>query len=345
MRKKKKIVTVSPEVQLFKTKIELAQWKRKHKALMQETLLLQDQVECSAGLQEKPVVQKWSRKKVGKSSGVAVIVPATDWHAEERVSFETTGGKNSFNLVEAERRIKQYYQKIIKLLDWQNHLAPVIELWHPLLGDLLSGYIHDELAETNALSPTEACLFLQEMITSGIDLLLRETKLPIFIPTCVGNHSRTTQKMRIKTAYANSYEWLLYSILAKSYEKNSRVQWQVGKGYHNICNIIGRKVRFHHGDSIIYRGGVGGISISVNKAVAAWDLTEQVDLDVFGHYHQFKWDYTKWVACGCLIGYNEFAIRIKAAFQHPTQTFIVIDRDFCVTDAFPIFLTKPGGAK
>ena len=336
---------VNSDLQLSMVQAQFAQLKRKYKDSLGAISSLTDQVEVWHELQGNPVIQDFKRRPKGKAKGVSVIVPATDWHVEERVTLEGTGGKNFFNLVEAERRIKQFYTKIVKIIDWQSGLAPVIELWHPLLGDLLSGYIHDELAESNELSPTEACVFLQEMITSGIEFLLKETKLPIYLPTCVGNHGRTTQKMRIKTSYKNSYEWLLYSTLARYYSNNPRVHFKVGKAYYNICEIQKRKVRFHHGDGIRYQGGVGGISIPVNKAIAAWDKIEQVDLDVFGHYHTFKWDYTKWVSCGSLMGYNEFAISIKADFQHPTQTFIVLDRGYSVPLAIPIFLTKAGGVK
>jgi len=336
---------IDSDIQFAKVSVRLAQLKRKYKDSLRLNDSLTEQIEVLAGLRGAPVIQKLKRRPKGKAGGVSVIVPATDWHVEEGVTLEGTGGKNFFNLVEAERRIKQFYAKVVKIIDWQNGLAPVTELWHPLLGDLLSGYIHEELAESNELSPTEACVFLQEMITSGIEFLLKETKLPIYLPTCVGNHGRTTQKMRIKTSYKNSYEWLLYSTLARYYNSNPRVNFKVGKAYHNICEIQGRKVRFHHGDGIRYQGGVGGISIPVNKAIAQWDKIEQVDLDVFGHYHTYLWNYNKWVSCGSLMGYNEYSISIKADWQHPTQTLIALDHNFGVTMSIPIFLTKARGAK
>jgi hypothetical protein len=183
------------------------------------------------------------------------------------------------------------------------------------------------------------------MICSGIDLLVKSTKLPIEIPTCVGNHGRTTPKMRIKTSFRNSYEWLLYKTLEKFYEKNPRVHFQVGEGYHNTQNIMGRRVRFHHGDGLRYQGGVGGLTIPVNKSVAQWDKIEQADFDIFGHWHQHLVSYPKWISCGCLIGYSEYALSIKAEFQHPTQTFIVIDRRYGMTLAMPIFLTSPKRTK
>ena len=343
-RDAKKLVTdaqvAGTDLALAKVIAESARWKRKWKDAIATATSLEEQMELLIGIRGAPPMQRFEGPKKGKSRGVAVVVPATDWHVEEKVSREATSGKNEFNLSIAEARIKRYYSKILELIDWQCGLAPVAELWHPLLGDLMSGYIHEELMESNSLSPTEACVFLQEMICSGIDFLLRRTKLPILIPTCVGNHSRTTPKKRIKTSHQNSYEWLLYMTLAKYYAKNKRIHWMVGKGYHNTQEIMGRKVRFHHGDGLRYQGGVGGISIPVNKAVAQWDKVQVVDFDIFGHWHTFLPHYPKWVSCGSLMGYSEFSVEIKAEFQHPTQTFIVIDRGYGMTLATPIFLEK-----
>ena len=318
-----------------------ARWKAKYHEMANAALVLERQIEVLSGIPGKPnakIVPRSLPKK--KPAGVAVVVPASDWHVEERVDAKSTSNQNSFDLAEAEARIFRYYEKVLKLIDWQQHLAPVVELWHPLIGDLMSGYIHEELMESNSLSPTETCVFLQDMLCYGIDLLLKKTQIPVIIPTCVGNHGRTTQKMRIKTSYKNNYEWLLYTTLAKRYSNNGRVFWIVGQGYHNTQKIMGRKVRFHHGDGLRYMGGVGGISISVNKAIAQWDKVDSVDLDVFGHWHTFLWHYPKWVSCGSLMGYNEFSVAIKAEFQHPSQAFIVIDRDYGVTSAMPIFLTS-----
>lgn len=324
-----------------KARGEAARLKALHRESLAREIELERQVEHLTSIYPPARPKAVKSRKRGKARGVASIVPANDWHVEETVDPATVSGKNSFDLEIAEDRIHRYYRKIPELIEWQNHLAPVVELWHPLLGDLISGYIHEELVETNSLSPTEACVFLQEMICGGIDYLRRETKLPVMIPTCVGNHGRTTQKKRIKSSCANSFEWLLYTTLARYYANDPGVTWMVGRGYHNTQEIMGRKVRFHHGDGLRYQGGVGGLSIPVNKSVAAWNKVEAVDLDVFGHWHTFLWNYNDWISCGCLIGYNAYSVEIKASFQHPTQTFIVLDRLYGVTQATPVFLTKP----
>ena len=302
----------SAELSIAKAQNDMATWKRKHKKALEVACELEKQLDFLLSIQGEPAIRQFERLKKSKPKGVAAIVPATDWHVEEQIESAAVSGKNHFDLAEAEARIQRFYSKVLELIDWQGHLSPVVELWHPLLGDLITGYIHEELVETNSLSPTEASVFLQEMICPGIDLWLRKTKLPILIPTCVGNHGRTTFKKRIKTSHRNSYEWLLYKTLERQYRKTSRVVWMVGQGYHNTQEIMGRKVRFHHGDGLRYQGGVGGISIPVNKSIAQWDKVGPADFDVFGHWHTFLSHYPKWVSCGSLMGYSEYSVEIKA---------------------------------
>jgi len=333
--------SVASDISEAREKNEAASAKRKHKEAIAIAMESEKRLDAILAIQGNPTSRYFKALRKSKARGVAVVVPATDWHVEERIESAAVNGKNHFDLAEAEARIERFYGKVLELIDWQRNLAPVVELWHPLLGDLMTGYIHEELMETNSLSPTEACVFLQDMICSGIDLWLKKTRLPIFIPTCVGNHGRTTFKRRIKTSCKNSYEWLLYMTLAKRYAKNMRVFWYVGQGYHNTQTIMGRKVRFHHGDGLRYQGGIGGISIPVNKSIAQWDKVDAADFDIFGHWHTHLTNYPKWVSCGSLMGYSEYSVEIKAEFQHPTQTFIVIDRQYGMTLATPIFLTKP----
>ncbi|KKM22770.1 hypothetical protein LCGC14_1621960 [marine sediment metagenome] len=335
-----KAATKTSEIELSKARGEIARWKRKHKAAVQEAAAQSDRAETALGIgAHTPSVISFEKSRV-YSGMAAAIIPATDWHVEERVRPEQVNGKNSFDLAEAEKRIERFYSEGLRMIEEQCD-PKIDEIWHPMLGDLMSGYIHEELEETNSLTPVETISFLQDMICSGLDLWIKKTKLPIFIPTCVGNHGRTTKKTRVKTRVRNSYEWLLYATLAKYYAKNPRVHWMIGEGYHNIQIIKSRLVRFHHGDGMRYQGGVGGITIPVNKAVAAWDEIEQVDFDIFGHWHTFKVDYPKWIACGSLIGYSEFSLWIKAKFQHPTQVFCVLDADYGIVRADPIFLTDP----
>ncbi len=331
-------IETAHDLEKERIKATAAKYKRLYGQATKTILFLEERFDALAGVSADFPVQKFKRAGQPSVRTVAAVAPATDWHVEEQVFEKAVNGKNKFDLTIAEARIKRFYSGIVEEIEHQNHRKVVSELWHPLLGDLISGYIHEELMESNTLSPVEACVFVQEMVCSGIDFLLKETNLPIFVPTCCGNHGRTTKKKRIKTSHKNSFEWLLYMTMAKYYRSNPKVTWIIGEGYHNVCEIMGRMVRFHHGDGLRYNGGIGGITIPVNKSIAQWQKVQAVDFDIFGHWHQYLYHYPTWICCPCLIGYTEFAVEIKAEFQHPAQAFFVVDKGLGISMSTPIYL-------
>jgi len=74
------------------------------------------------------------------------------------------------------------------------------------------------------------------------------------------------------------------------------------------------------------------------KAIASWNKSPlKADLDIFGHWHT-QMQNPKWVANGSLIGYNAYALSIKASFEPPQQTYFLFDRNRGRTITAPIML-------
>src|SRR3990167_7591922 len=144
----------------------------------------------------------------------------------------------------------------------------------------ISGNIHEELLENCLLRPIEAALYAQELIQSGIELLLNSTKLKLTIVCVCGNHSRITGKTHISTEQGNSLEYFMYHTLKQRLECN-RATFVIGDGYHVYFPIYDYAFRFHHGHSLRYQGGIGGLTIPVNKAVAQWNKAKWAFCDVF----------------------------------------------------------------
>lgn len=272
---------------------------------------------------------------VGEATAVAV---ASDWHVEETVTAKSVNNLNEFNLEIAQERITKFFHNVVKLTNIQRGGADIKNLVLVLGGDLMTGYIHEELVEENALSPTETIVWLQDRLLEGIRYLHRSGDFErIVIPTCYGNHGRTTKKPRISTGAKNSYEWLLYKVLAARLEDEGIGEWQVGESYHNFLKVYGWTLRIHHGDGLKYQGGIGGLTIPVEKAIASWNKGVVADLDVFGHWHTAQQN-PKWIANGSLIGYNAYALQIKAAYEPPQQTFFLMDSQHGRTITAPIFV-------
>jgi hypothetical protein len=314
-----------------KTVDELESERKRLIALLDEK---DSQLDAALAITEsKPQAAKIVLPPAKKDELTAVAV-ASDWHVEETVDRKTVNGLNAFSLEIAEARINKFFTNIVNLTEVQRHGAKIDRLMLILGGDLMTGYIHEELQEQNALSPTETVLWLQDRIASGLELLGKHFG-EIIIPCVYGNHGRTTRKPRHSTGAANSYEWMLYHIMAK--QLADKATWHVSDGYHLLVELYGKTLRIHHGDGLKYQGGIGGLTIPVEKAIAAWNKGITADLDIFGHWHQSQQN-PKWICNGSLIGHNAYSVAIKAPYESPTQTYFLFDPKHGRTGTFPIIL-------
>lgn len=155
---------------------------------------------------------------------------------------------------------------------------------------------------------------------------------------CLLISGNTTKKRWVHNAQRNSYEYLMYHVLASELKEGGyhNVEFFIPESYFAECEILGFKCRFHHGDSVRYNGGVGGPSIPVNKAVADWNIGEAVDFDYFGHFH-FAMDHGYWLCNGSLVGYNQFSVEIKARFQRPLQAIDMVHHRVGRTDLIKVY--------
>lgn len=331
---------ISSDTNVIKLKKKFTDLEGRYKSLLDEYSNSQEQNDIYDSLKNKSInkfkINPLNKDKVGEATAIMV---ASDWHIEENIDPLTINGKNEFNPKIAKERVTKFFQKGLFLTNLIRNGINIDTLVLALLGDLISGYIHEELMENNYLSPTQAILYTQELLISGIDFLIKEGKFKrIIVPCCFGNHGRTTEKKKVSTSYKNSFEWLLYHNLKKYYENNKNITFIVENGYHTYLNLYNKyTLRFHHGDNIKYGGGIGGITIPVNKAIKQWNSTEQAYLDVFGHFHQQS-DGGKFISNGSLCGFNDYALAIKAEYEQPQQSFFVMDKERGKVIVAPIFL-------
>jgi hypothetical protein len=266
-----------------------------------------------------------------------VIAVASDWHYEESVGAEV-GGLNFFNRDVATSRIQRFFRKVHSLTNMLAQDITIDTIVLALLGDFITNDIHGgEEAEANSAAPMHALVEVQNHIVAGIDYLLKNSDRNLLIPCHSGNHARTTKTTRFHTENGHSLEYLLFKTLEMNYRNESRVTFLIAEGPHSYVDIQGLTVRFQHGHMVKYGGGVGGIYIPVHKAIAQWNKAKHADLDVFGHFHQLV-DGGNFVCNGSLIGYNSFALSIKASYEKPKQTLILVDNKRGRTALWPIYV-------
>ena len=326
----------SDDVNLHAQKFTTRELTNRYKEAIEENLILQKKVDIVVGMKDNFSIHKIENIKSSTNDNEATaIVQWSDWHSEETVPLSQTNGLNSFNANIFNKRAEQLFKTTVRFVDIFRKDIVVNKLVIQLGGDFISGNIHDELKEGNSAGVMTACITAINTIATGLKFIQDNTKGLEIICVCnAGNHSRITMKQRISTEYDNSLETLMYVMLQ---DKFPDIKFLIDDSYFKYLDIYGWQCRFHHGHSIQYGGGVGGIFISAYKKIAQWNKGKKVDYDFFGHFHQAK-DGGNFLCNGSLIGYNAYAVFIGADYERPKQNICLIDKKRGKTIVAPIIL-------
>lgn len=282
--------------------------------------------------------RKIIQKKVDSAHEATPWLLASDWHCEERVDPAQLGGiYNKYDPDIFRKSAERFFQNGLTLIEQQKPWVKIHEVVLVLGGDMITNYLHEENKLTNFMGPSKACELAYDALASGIDFLLNNTEYEFRVICKVGNHGRTTKEMFSAVSNDNSWEYLLYRMLAKRYHGEARVEFILDDAYHTYFTCYKTVVRVHHGEGVKYQGGVGGITIPINKSIFAWNQATRADIDVMGHFHQYT-DGEHFIVNGSLIGVNPWSLKMKFKPEPPRQTMFLIDSKYGKTGRFPIFV-------
>lgn len=326
--KKRRVVatkeTVKKDTEQQRLREDRNATNRKYNILMRENVSLQTELSALLDLKSSTSEVHVIKPFDGDVSESTAVVLLSDFHVEEKVKLSETSGLNRYSLAIAEQRADDLFKVLVRLIGIEQQNTPIPRLVMWLGGDFITGNIHDEFLESCAVPPVEAAVIATGFLQSGIDHVLEHTLVDLVIPCSVGNHSRIG-KPHYSNELGNSLELFLYRQLERLYEDNSRVKFIIEDAYHTYVKVYDVMLRFHHGHSVRYAGGVGGLTIPLNKAIAQWNRARTADIDCMGHWHTF-FDQGNAIVNGSLIGYNAFALRNKFSYERPAQAFFVINQ-------------------
>jgi len=280
---------------------------------------------------------------LGGAQSVPILV-LSDWHLGETVDPKTAGGY-AYNLAIAEDRVRRSIEKTILLT--RQHLSG---LEYPgiicaMAGDLVSGGIHSELAETDELGIIKSVLRARDLAVATIEHLKREFG-KVFVPTSVGNHGRIFDKRPRAKQYAErNADYLIYCLLADHFRDDQSVSIMVPESGETIFSVYGLKILLTHGDQIGTKGGdgiigaLGPISRGTMKTSRSLDsLGQRVDHIIMGHWHQALFLPTVTVT-GALKGPDEYSLRmLRAPAEDPSQTLMLVHPEHGITFRQSLFL-------
>lgn len=262
----------------------------------------------------------------------AFVLLCSDWHVGERVDPGTVSGRNEYNPTIASERVDKLILGARWMIETLRSQAGYgwkmneVVCW--LGGDLMTGFIHDDLRETNFLTPTEELELAQDLCMRLIDALAAHPGIErVTVPTSRGNHGRDTPDRRVSSGHKRSYEQLMYRQIARYYGRASgKVNVIVNEDEITRLDVLGSSLRFAHGDQVNYGGGVGGITIPLIKWLARMDETQRADVTCIGHHHQYL-DVGRGVVNNSLIGWGAYAQRV-GGFKPASQVCFIVDEKF-----------------
>lgn len=267
------------------------------------------------------------RPKSGKKHHGTPWLLLSDLHLDEVVNPSEMMGVNAYSRKIAEKRMAATFQSAVKITQdyWTGVEYDGIVV--PLMGDLYSGDIHEELAETNEDSILGSVLHWSDHLSAGISLLA-DTFGKVHVPVVVGNHGRQSRKPRAKFRARTNYDWFTGHLLARQFRGDKRVTFDVAESADLIVPSYGQKVCITHGDQARGGGGIAGIwspitRLDARKRQRQAAVNQPYDLLVMGHWHNLIFG-PSFVVNGSLKGYDEYAAISNFGFEEPAQALFLM---------------------
>ena len=332
-------------LQRLKYEDQIAGLKKQLKSVMRKEISLDSIRSTVFGINSYNFqAPRWATERRGVSGNSVPLLLLSDLHWGETVKPAQNSWGNPYNLEIARERLKMAFNRTLYLCS--QHIihpnSPGIVV--ALGGDMLSGSIHEELSETNAMADYKLVFDLADHLIEGINKLAQAFGR-VFIPCMYGNHGRDSHKPRYKDAGFHNLDWLLYNTLERHFQNDQRVSFMVGEGFDVIFRVYNTTFCLTHGDRLGSGGGdlpaqVSRGAIKIKAQYAAQGIA--IDWTLMVHFHSpLILDHPGVVVNGSPKGGDEYASGNRLRQSDPTQTLLWVDEDFGVTFYTKVFLTSP----
>lgn len=327
------LVSLQLEVKRLRDSNKLAVLERDN--LLSKLATTQDQLHVALEIRDiEPPPPITPSSTSDRSTSVPVLL-CSDWHCGAVVKPESVNQLNRFNLEIFHDRAAALFRNAVKVITMARTSVDIntMVLW--LGGDLIDNQLHPDAAQQQELTPTQQLVECERAIAAGISYLLDHAGLErLIVPCSVGNHGRTTPKQQTN-ATENSFEWLMYQSLQRHFRNDARVEWQISDGNILYIDVLGQRLRFHHGDAVKYGGGVGGITIPLTKWIYRQDVGIRADHTFLGHFHTLTLG-GAFSINGSLIGPTAYSLKLGFPPERPQQLMRFIDSERGFTLSAPI---------
>ena len=255
-----------------------------------------------------------------------VVAPLTDTHIGEYVDYQQMAGLNQYDFEIFNSRLHGWVIQLLNLVEYRRNSVDIDELIVPLLGDMISGDIHEELSKTNVDNCMGQMIRGANLIAQALRFLAPNFN-SIRVPCVVGNHGRMTRKPPMKDKYMD-WDYLMYQWIAAFCRNHDNIHFDISQSFFHIFNVANRNILIMHGDAV----SGGGSQQSLTKTISnlrsvlqynqvGYDKTH-FDSVMLGHFHrvdEIDIDTGELHICGCMKGPDEFAFQRVQRASHPKQ--------------------------
>jgi predicted phosphodiesterase len=295
-----------------------------------------------ASLGERDAPPDWLKSP--PRAGVHTAIPwltLSDLHLDEVVEPAEVLGMNAYNRTIARQRLERTFEGFVKVT--RDHWSGIAYdgCVVPMIGDIFSGDIHEELTETNEDTVLGSIDYWVDPIAAGLSMLADEFG-HVHVPTVVGNHGRTTRKPRAKHRARSNFDWMIGKVLQRMFAKDDRVTFDISDAADLVVDSYGQKVMLTHGDQVRGGGGIGGIWPPIKRLEARKKARQTksgqggFDLLVMGHWHQLVFG-ESFVVNGAMKGIDEYSFVENFGFEPPAQAAWLMTPEHGITFRAPIW--------
>lgn len=277
-------------------------------------------------------------KHKGESSKSVPVLFLSDLHFDEVVQASQVEFVNHYNREVATQRIQAVFNNALELLT-QKIKAKYSGVVVALGGDLLSGNIHEELAETNEATILDSILRLTDILQSGLQQMVDEFG-KLYVPCVVGNHGRIHKKPRAKFKVQQNYEWIIYQLLAKRFAHDKRVTFEIPESADVSFKIFDVTFLLTHGDQFKGGSGISGIFTPLmlgasRKLKRQQAIQRPFDVMMVGHFHSYLHT-ANLIVNGTTKGIDEYAYQMNFGYEEPQQALFLVNEKHGITIRLPV---------
>jgi len=320
---------------------EANHYKKLYNGLLKDTLkqelIVETIQEHTKGFPAVPLKQLNNSEKTpfGQQKQI-MVAPLSDTHVGEQVYKEQMRNLNEYNFDIFNKRMYGWANQLLKHASYRRQIAPVDELIIPMLGDMISGDIHEELARSNHMNNMEQMIKGASVIAQAL-MYLAPHFTKITVPCVVGNHGRMTRKPPMKDKYMD-WDYMLYQWVSTFCKNQENLNFHIPKSFITTFKVHDKVVLIMHGDSISGAGSSGSITGAIAKLRSVFqyrkalqrEIEEAMDDDaeiefdsvMIGHFHRIDEvdiGTGELHICGTMKGPDEFALQRLHAATKPKQ--------------------------